>query len=310
MKVTVKRKGLRQKLAKQKYLFLMLAPAFLLVFIFNYLTLGGWVIAFKNYQVGLSIWDAEWVGLTHFKSFLLANNDYLYLLRNTLVMNFSMLIIILGAAMVFAILLNELRMRLISRVIQTVSFFPFFISWVIVYSITSALFSVTSGAVNESLLQWGILKEGMDILGNPDFSWGLAVFVNLWKTLGYNGVIFIAAIASIPEELYEAAEMDGASRWHKIRYITIPGMMATVIVLLILNSGWILNSNFEMYFLFTNSMNWEKMEVLDMYVYKFGVKLTNYPYATAVGILKTIVSVFLIMTVNRIAKRTSGKGIM
>lgn len=302
--------NLGNKVNKQKYLLLMVAPAVLFVLIFNYLTLGGWIIAFKDYQIGLNIWDSKWVGLYNFKSFLLSNADYIYLIRNTLVMNFAMLIVSLGSAMFFAITLNELKSRSFSRIIQTASFFPFFISWVIVYSISSSLLSVSSGALNETMVNWGILKEGLNILGDPKYSWGLAIFVNLWKTLGYNGVIFIAAIASIPPELYEAAEIDGASRWHKIQYITIPGLMTTLVVLLILNSGWILNSNFEMYFLFTNSMNWEKMEVLDMYIYKYGLKLTNYPYAIAVGILKTIVSIFLIFTVNSISKKAMGKGIM
>lgn len=301
---------LRNKVDKQKYLFLMVAPAVLFVLIFNYLTLGGWIIAFKDYNIGLSIWDSKWVGLNNFKSFLFSNADYIYLIRNTLVMNFAMIIVSLSVAMFFAILLNELKSHFFSRIMQTASFFPFFISWVIVYSISSSLLSVSSGAFNESLVNWGILKDGINILGGPEYAWGLAIFINLWKMLGYNGVIFIAAIASISPELYEAAEIDGANRWHKIQYITIPGLMSTLVVLLILNSGWILNSNFEMYFLFTNSMNWERMEVLDMYIYKYGLKLTNYPYATAVGILKTIVSIFLIFTVNRISKKTTGKGIM
>lgn len=306
----IRRESLVHKFIRQKYLFLMLAPALISVLLFNYLTLGGWIIAFKDYQIGLSILTAKWVGLAHFKSFLLSNSDYIYLLRNTLVMNFLMLVVNLGTAIIFAILINELRSKLYSRFIQTISFFPFFLSWVIVYSISAALFSITNGAVNETLVSLGLLKDGLNFLGDPKYSWGFAVFINLWKTFGYNGVIFIAAISSIPAELNEAAEIDGANRWERIKHIIIPGLMPTLIVLLILNSGWILNSNFEMYFLFTNSTNWENMEVLDMYIYKFGVRLTNYSYATAVGILKTIVSIVLIMTVNNVAKRTTGKGIM
>ncbi len=303
-------KFLFKQLYKQKYLFLMVSPAVLFVLVFNYSTLGGWIIAFKDYKIGLDIRESAWVGLHNFKSFLFTNDDYIYLIRNTLMMNFGILIVSLGGAMLFAILLNELKSRHFTKFVQTASFFPFFISWVIVYSISSSLLSVSNGVFNETLIRWGILENGINLLGDPKYAWGLAIFINLWKTLGYNGVIFIAAIASISPELYEAAEIDGANRWHKIKYVTIPGLMTTLVVLLILNSGWILNSNWDMYFLFTNSMNWEKMEVLDMYIYKYGLKLTNYPYATAVGILKSIVSILLIFSVNKLSKKTTGKSIM
>jgi putative aldouronate transport system permease protein len=134
--------------------------------------------------------------------------------------------------------------------------------------------------------------------------------MNLWKSLGYNGVIFLAAISGISPDEYEAAEIDGANRWQKIRHVTVPNLMPTLTVLLIMNSGWILNSNFDMYFLFTNATNWPRMEVLDMYIYKYGLALGNYPYATAVGIMKTFVSIFILLVVNRLSKNITGRSIL
>ncbi|MBO7743689.1 sugar ABC transporter permease [Paenibacillus sp. MWE-103] len=298
------------KLYRQRYLFMMLAPAVLLVFTFSYLTLGGWVIAFKQYQIGQSMWSADWAGWYHFKSFLLESPDFVRLLENTLSMNVMMLVVNLAAAMIFAILLNEVKSRKFARVVQTLSFFPFFISWVIVYSIMSALMAVSSGAINVSLIKWGLLEQGLNILGDPKFSWWLVVALSLWKSIGYNGVIFIAAIASISSEQYEAADIDGASRFQKIIYITLPNLLPTLIVLLIMNSGWILNSNFDMYYLFSNATNYERMEVLDIYIYNYGIKLTNYSYATAVGIMKSAVSIALLLFVNAMAKRINDKSIM
>jgi putative aldouronate transport system permease protein len=298
------------KIYRHRYLYLMVSPALLLVLFFSYFPLAGWVIAFKNYQIGLSIWTAEWIGLEQFKSFLLQSSDYAYLITNTLVMNISSIVVNLVTAVIFAILINELKNKRFAKLVQTISFFPFFISWVIVYSIMSALFGASTGAINHTLIGLGWIDEGLNILGDPKYAWGLIICMQLWKYLGYNGVIFIAAIASISTEQYEAADIDGASRFQKIIYITIPSLMPTFVVLLIMNSGWILNSNFDLFYLFTNPTNWSKMEVLDMYIFKYGLQLTNYPYATAVGIIKSIVSIIILLMVNFTARRVTGRGIL
>lgn len=299
-----------KRLYKQRYLFLMLAPAFILVFTFNYLTLAGWLMAFKNYQVGLSLWDAPWTGLYHFKAFFVDGSDWVYLLRNTLVMNFGVIIFNLTAAFIFAILLNELRNKRLGKIIQTISFFPFFISYVTVYALMHALFAVSTGAINETLMELGVISEGINLLGDKKFSWGLIIAIEAWKYLGYNGVIFIAAITSIPTEQYEAADIDGAGRFAKIRFITAPFLLPTLIVLLIMNIGWVLNSDFSLFFLFTNPTNWETMEVLDIYIYKYGLQQGNFSYATAVGMMKSVVSIALVIGVNALSKKFTEKSIL
>lgn len=287
----------------------MLLPAFACIFVFHYVPLAGWIIAFKNYNVGSSLLEAEWIGLSQFKTFFLETSDFVYIIRNTLVMNVLTLIVTLSSSFCFAILINELPSRRTARVVQTVSFFPFFVSWVITYSIIHALFSASTGAINVALIRLGIIEKGLDVLGGERYAWPLIVAMNGWKSLGYGSVIFLAAIAGIPREQFEAAEIDGAGRFGRIWHVTVPNMMPTLVVLLILNSGWILSSDFSQYFLFTNPTNWERMEVFDMYVYKFGLKLLNYPYATAVGIVKTVVSLFILLNVNLISRKVHGRAI-
>ncbi|MBO9606564.1 MAG: sugar ABC transporter permease [Paenibacillaceae bacterium] len=295
---------------RYRYLYAMALPAVVLVFLFNYVVLAGWIIAFKNYRAGMTLWSAKWVGLKNFNDFFLRSDDYIFLLRNTLVMNLGALFVGLFSAFVFAILLNEIRHRFFAKLVQTTTFFPFFISWVIIYAFMNSLFAPSTGAVNELLAGWGWISDPINLLGDKKFSWTLMIGLETWKGLGYNSVIFLAAIAGIPAEQYEAAEVDGAGRFWKIVHVTVPNMMPTLVVLLILNSGWILNSNFDQYFLFTNATNWESMQVLEMYIYRYGLQLLNYPFATAVGIMKSVVSILLVIGVNALSKRVNGQSIL
>lgn len=297
------------KIFRQRYLFIMLLPALVCTVIFSYLPLSGWVMAFTEYKVGKSIWGAPWVGFKEFKAFFVDSGDALNVITNTVVMNVMSLVIGLGTAFIFAILLKELQWPVFGKFVQSITFFPYFMSWVILYAVIYSLFSVGSGAVNETLVNWGIIREPLNILGDASYSWLLIVLVNTWNTLGYNSVIFIATIAGIPGEQYEAAEIDGAGRFTKIFYITVPNLTPTLIVLLIMNSGWIFNSGLDQYFMFTNPTNISKMQVFDYYIYNYGLKLFNYSYATAVGIIKTMVSFILLILVNRLSKKYSGKAI-
>lgn len=289
----------------------MLALPVALTAAFVYYPLWWWVIAFKFYSLGQQINNAPWAGLYHFKTFFAGSGrDWIYLLRNTLGMNvLSMLANIFGA-MVLSVLFHETFFKRSAKVSQTISFFPFFISWVIVYAIVYSLFSVSNGIINVYLLDRGIIKEPIELLSDPKYSWALIILLNTWKSIGYSTIIYLASISGIPAEQYEAAEIDGVRRLGRIFYITIPNLLPTITILLILNSGWIFSSSIEQYFLFTNAINYKTMEVFDMYIYRYGIKLMNYPYATAVGIIKTLVSITMIVIVNNVAKRVSGRGIL
>ena len=303
------RLSLKKKLWQQKGLYLMLAPAFILILIFSYFPLFGWIMAFTDYRLGMNMLDAPWVGLKYFKEFFADGGDAKRVIANTLVMNVGSLVLGLLAALAFAIFLKEVRWKGFQKIVQSVTFFPYFMSWVIIYAVVYALFSNSSGAVNNVLLSLGMIKEPINLLGDPAYSWGLIIGVNVWNILGYNSVIFISAIAGIPDEQYEAAVIDGAGRFAKIWYITLPNLMSTLAVLIIMNSGWIFNSALDQYFVFTNSMNISSMDVFDYYIYRFGLKLGNYSYATAVGIIKTGISILLLVIVNRLSKKLTERSI-
>lgn len=283
----------------------MLCPAFLLTAVLCYLPLVGWWLAFTDYHVGDSLFGGDFVGLRQFSRLLFESSDLGYLIRNTLVINGLTIVINITVALVLSVLLRELLWKPGAKFVQTIFFFPYFISWVIMYSIVWALFAVNSGAINQLLVSLGVIEKGFNILGSAKYSWGLMIVLNLFKHTGYNCIIFLATISGIPQEQYESASLDGAGRFAKIWYITLPNLIPTASILLIMNSGWIFSNNLEQFFVFTNATNWETMEVLDMYIYKFGLQQLDYPYATAVGILKTLVSIIVLVVVNKTVKKLS-----
>lgn len=298
------------KLNRQKWLLLMLLPAFLCIIFFNYLPLSGWYIAFSEYKLGGSIFGGELVGFKYFLKIIQESSDLGYLIRNTLVMNGVSIFQNIVVAFVLAILLKEIRWKKGAKIIQTVTFFPYFVSWVISYAIVWSLLAVNSGAINQFLKNEGIIQKGLNVLGDPKHSWTLVILLNLWKNTGYNTIIFLSSITGIPTEQYEAAALDGANRFQKIRYITLPNLLPTAAVLLIMNAGWVLNSSLEMMFIYNNATNWSRMETLDMYIYKFGLSMLDFPYATAMTIIKTLVSILLLLFVNWITKRLTKTGVI
>lgn len=297
------------KVKAQRIALLMLLPSFVGITVFTYKPMLGWIIAFTDYRVGNSIFTGKWIGLTAFKEFLIDSTDAILVLRNTLAMNIGSLIVTLFFGAMFAILLNEIKISYLKRIVQTFSLFPFFISWVIVYSIANSFIAVNSGLINRLLIDIGIIKNGINFLGDPRLSWVTIITLSLWKNLGFNAIIFLAAIAGIDTQQYEAAEVDGAGRFTKIRYITFPGLASTLVVLLILNSGWLLSSNFDLYYMFTNPRNLPTIEVFDLYVYRFGLKLGQFPYATVVSICKTVVSLIMLYGTNLLCKKIINRSI-
>jgi putative aldouronate transport system permease protein len=300
---------LKDKLYKQRYVYMLLIPGFICLVIFSYLPLGAWLMAFKDYRLGFNLLSAKWVGLKNFKTFFIDMSDSWNVIRNTIVINSISLIVILGSALLLAVLLNEVKIKWFKNIIQSSTFFPYFISWVIIYVIFSTFLSVNSGLVNILLVKAGIIKEGINFIGDESLSWPLIVFVNLWRYVGYNCIIFLAAISSIDVQQYESSDIDGANRLDKIWNITLPGISDTFFVLFIMDSGWMLSSNFEQYFLFTNTINMSTMEVLDIYIYRYGLKQLDFSYATSASIIKTVISILILVAVNAIAKKMRGKSL-
>lgn len=293
-------------------LFLLVLPLLILVFVFSYLPLYGWIYAFFDYKPGRDLFSCAFVGFQNFKMMFTdryAITSIIRVMKNTLGMSF-LGILTSVFPMIFAILLSEIRVIPFRKTVQTLVTIPNFISWVLVYSIAYAMFSTSDGLVNRVLVNSGALKEGINFLASGNHVWLTMIGYGIWKGLGWSAIIYIAALTSIDAEQYEAAKIDGAGRLQLILHITIPGLLPTFFVLLLLSIGNLLNNGMEQYFVFQNAMNKNAIEVLDLYVYNQGMVGYHYSFATAVGLLKSVVSVTLLFFANFISKMTRGESII
>ena len=302
-----------KKMEKQSgfRLFLLILPLLGLVFVFSYMPLYGWLYAFFNYKPGRDLFSCEFVGLDNFKMMFAdsyAVKNILRVMKNTFGMSFlGILTSILP--MGFTILLSEIRNKPFRKFVQTSVTIPNFISWVLVYSIAYVMFSVNDGFVNRMLVNLGILEQGVNFLASPDHVWLSMTAWGLWKGLGWNAIMYIAALTSIDDELYEAAKIDGAGRFQLIKHITVPGLLPTFFVLLILSIANLLNNGMEQYYIFQNAMNKESIEVLDLYVYNQGMVGYNYSFSTAVSMLKSVVSIVLLFFANTTSRLVRGESV-
>ncbi len=300
--LNVPKESLWRRMKGQKQLMWMSLPIVLYVLVFSYYPIWGWTMAFQNYKPARDFMDQEWVGFKHFQ-FLFTDPTFLNVLRNTLAMSLINMILGFATAIVFAILLNEVKTRLFKRTIQTISYLPHFLSWIIVTGIVASSLSVDDGIVNVVLMKLGLISQPVMWLSIPEYFWGIVGASHVWKEVGWNAIIYLAAITSIDPSLYEAAEMDGANRYQKMLYITLPGIKSIVIILMIMNIGWILEAGFEVQYLLGNGVVVDWSQTIDIFVLKYGLQIGNYSLATAAGIFKTIVSITLIFAANTIAKR-------
>lgn len=299
---TVIRRNFWKEAGRQKVLLFWAAVFVIYGFVFCYLPLGGWVMAFQNYKPVLGLFGSEFVGLQKFQQ-LFSDDTFIKVLRNTLAMGVLNLVTTFIMAIVFAILLNEVRTIWWKKSIQTISYLPHFLSWIIVTGILHDALS-TTGIVNELLVKTGILETELNFFAYPEYFWGIVAFANVWKETGWNAIIYMAAITSIDPSLYEAAAIDGAGRWDKIWHITLPGIRPTIMILLLMNVGNVLNAGFEVQYLLGNGLVQSVSQTIDIYVLKWGISQGDYAMGTAAGIFKSVVSIVLILLANQFAKRT------
>lgn len=299
--------GVKKRRRYDNKLFLMSLPFVAFVFAIYYVPLFGWIFAFMKYIPGIPILDNQFVGLANFE-FMLNDYNILRVLKNTLVMSF-LGVICSPLPIVLAIMLTEVRSSRFKKLVQTTTTLPHFISWIIVYSLAFSIFSA-EGLLNHILSVLNISDSPVNVLGNEDKIWYFMEALNIWKGLGWSAIIYLAAIAGIDTELYEAAKIDGAGRFRTIWHITVPGIAPTYLVLLLLRISNMLNVGLDQYLMFYNSMVADKIEVLDYYVYRVGIIVADYSYGTAVGMFKSVVAVVLLFTVNAIAKRIRGNSIV
>lgn len=302
-KDTGKKFAINKKDVKRQKVLLIWSAIFVVYgVLFYYIPLGGWIMGFQNYKPKTGLLHSKFVGLDKFE-FLFSDQTFLKVIRNTLGMGVLNLVTTFVMAILFAILLNEIRSNIAKKSIQTISYLPHFLSWIIVTGILHDALS-SSGIVNEVLMNLHIIDQPISFFSHPALFWPIVAFANVWKETGWNAIIYLAAITSIDPSLYEAAAIDGAGRWDKIRYITLPGIRPTIMILLLMNIGSVLNAGFEVQYLLGNGLIKSVSDTIDIYVLTWGVSQNDYSLGTAAGIFKSVVSIILIVAANYVAKRT------
>jgi putative aldouronate transport system permease protein len=300
------RPSVLRRLQRDKWLYFLLLPGLLYFLLFKYVPMWGILLAFKNYQPYTGFWNSEWVGMEHFRLFF-SNPEFFMLLRNTLILSFYNLLFFFPAPIILSILLNEVRIAIFKRSIQTMIYVPHFISMVIVASMTYVFLTTSGGPVNE--LIYAYTGQKIEFLASPNWFRPIIILQTIWKECGWGTIIFLAALAAVDVEQYEAAIMDGANRWKQIWHITLPSISSTIIILLILRMGNVLENGFEQIYLLLNPLNREVAEVFDTYVYMMGITQGAFSYSTAVGLFKAIIGVILVLGSHYLAKKFGQSGL-
>ncbi len=298
--------GTLQYMIKHKWLYILLLPGLIYFIMFRYVPMGGLVIAFKNFSPFKGIWGSDWVGFQNFKQFF-DTPDFLRLLRNTLGISLLQLVLYFPAPIILSLFLNEVMHSGYKRLIQTLVYVPHFVSWVIVASLTFQLFSSTDGII--SMMIKNLTGTVPNLLSNPDTFWGLIVGQDIWRETGYGTIIFLAALAGVDQEMYEAARIDGAGRWRLMWHITLPAIKGTVVMMLILRVGGLLNTGYEQIFLMRNDLNVATAEVFDTYIYTRGIVQGQYSFSSAAGMFKSVVGMIMVLSSDRVAKALGESGV-
>lgn len=294
-------------------IFVLIGMTYLIIF--SFIPMFGIIMGFKDYDIVMGvqgIFTSKFVGVKYFKEFV-SDYNFKSLLKNTVNLSLLKLVFTFPLPIIFAIMLSEMRSITFKRIVQTCSYLPHFISWVIISGISFRFFSST-GILNELLKSIKLITEPIGFLTNPDLFWGLAISLDIWKEMGWWAIVFLAAIVGVSQDLYESAHIDGAGRLKRIWYITLPCIKPTIVIVLILSlgnlfGGGLSGSNFEQSYLLGNTMNSSASDIIQTYVFKVGLAQGRYAYATAVGLIQSIISLFLIVGSNFAAKKISGTGL-
>ena len=293
--------NIRRDLIKNRYIYLMAIPVVAFFIIFCYVPMYGVLMAFQNYKPQYGIWGSQWVGLNNFADFF--GSYYAWrLIRNTFLINLYDVIFSFPAPIIFALLLNEVKAMKFKRTVQTITYMPYFISLVVVASIIVE-FTSSRGFIVDVLSVFGFEKKSL--LGDARYFRSVFVGSNIWQGLGFNSIIYLAALSGVDQELYEAATLDGAGRWKKMWHITLPGISSTVIIMLILRIGSMMNVGFEKIILLYNPATYETADVISSFVYRKGLQEMNYGYSTAVGLFNSVINFALLVFANALSRKFS-----
>ena len=303
---TVSRKSFRDVLRRDKYLVLMIIPAFMLFAVFSYLPMFGIVMSFQDFVPGRGFLGSRWVGLKWFKYFV-SSVYFGRLLRNTVLLSVYSLLFGMPMTILFALLLNELRSRTFKRIVQTVTYLPYFISTVIMVSILQMLLSYPRGVVDSALSALGLTEINFF----QEAGWFRTLYIGsgIWQGLGWNSILYLAALTSINPDLYEAAYMDGANRLQQMWHISLPGMMNTIVTMLILSLGGIFSVGYEKVYLMYNPVTMDQADVISTYVYRTGLESMRYSYASAIGLFNSVINFAVLLLANTLSRKITEIGL-
>jgi putative aldouronate transport system permease protein len=298
--------SIKSLLIRDRWLYMMLLPGIVYFLLFKYLPMWGILISFKNYQPFLGFNGSEWVGLKHFQRFF-SDPVFFALFKNTIILSVYNLVFFFPMPILIALLLNEVKMELYKKIVQTVIYIPHFVSWVVVVGLAYVFFTTEGGVVNELLKSWG----GSEVNLLASESWFRTVITSevIWKETGWGTIIFLAALSGVDLQMYEAARIDGANRWQQLWHITLPAIRGVIVILFILRLGNFLETGFEQIFLMLNGTNREVGEVFDTYVYTIGITKGQFSYSTAIGLFKSLVGLVLVLGANYMAKKFGEEGV-
>ncbi len=303
-------KAAKRKLHLKRYgaYYMMLVPLLAFLIVFCYLPMGGAVMAFQDFRPVRGFLKSEWVGWENFRM-VFQDKMFWSRLENTIIISVLKILFTAPAPILLALMLNEVKNKAFKRTVQTIVYMPRFISWVIIASIVQALLDVQNGPVNALLMKLGLIDEEILFMGSKKLFRGLLVATEVWKTVGWSSIIYLSAMTSISPQLYDAAELDGATRFQKMRHITLPLIKPTFMILIILSMGSILSAGFDQVYAMSNTAVLEVGDIIDTYVYRRGLAEANFSYAAAVGLFKSVVSVVLICSANYLAKKTNNESL-
>jgi putative aldouronate transport system permease protein len=299
-------RGLRRSLRRHWQLYLLILIPIAYFVVFKYIPMANTIIAFKDYNVVDGVWGSDWAGVKHFERFF-SNPIFWPVLRNTFVLSAYVVLASFPIPIILALALNEVRLRFFKNTVQMVTYAPYFISTVVVVSMTILFLSPRVGLAAHITQFFGL--GTIDFLSDPDYFRHIYVLSDIWQTMGYSAVIYLAALAGIDPTLYEAARVDGASRWQKIRHVDIPGLMPTAMIVLVLGVGNVMAIGFEKAFLFQNSLNISQSEIIPTYTYKVGLLSADFSQAAAIGLFNGAINLVLLLAVNALVKRLTGNGL-
>lgn len=301
---TMGNKGLIKEMKKYLPFYMFLLPALILVILFCYLPMDGLAIAFKDYKMARGISGSDWVGLKHFKN-LFSDPNFYRILGNTLKISIATLLTTFPVTVIFTILVNEIFSKKFKSVVQTITYMPHFLSWVVVGTFVYQLLSPAGGVVNAALIKLGVLEKPLYFMAQKDMFVPIYLITNLWKTTGYSIVIYLATIAGIDTAMYDAASIDGANRFHRILYITLPAMFPTMCTMLILSIGSLVSVGFDPIFNLYNDATYQTADVISTYVYRKGMIESRYDFSTAIGLFQNVVSLALVLIANWFARKAN-----